>query len=251
MRGRVQRQVRREARTARPDQRLAQRLVGRVERDRPTEAPARDPDARRIDVWMRDQALERAVGIGEEHRRRDGQLVLDDALHLAAVEAVDAEDRDPHLERAHHVLVVMSPPAHRPVTGHDGRDPALRLLGPQQPAEGRLLRAAVELSQDVDELEGIRRAEGHQADAAVGEIGEKLAALDYVTLCYRRPRRLPAWPYNLFCMIHGRDRATVEALAEEAAAAAGAADCPRSVLFSTRQFKQRGARYAKCAAAGP
>ncbi|MEN8196083.1 MAG: winged helix-turn-helix transcriptional regulator [Pseudomonadota bacterium] len=88
-------------------------------------------------------------------------------------------------------------------------------------------------------------------DAAAGEIGEKLAALDYVTLCYRRPRRLPAWPYNLFCMIHGRDRATVEALAEEAAAAGGAADCPRSVLLSTRQFKQRGARYAKCAAAGP
>jgi len=88
-------------------------------------------------------------------------------------------------------------------------------------------------------------------DAAVSEIGEKLAALDYVTLCYRRPRRLPDWPYNLFCMIHGRDRATVEALAEQAAAAAGAADCPRSILFSTRQFKQRGARYAKCAAAGP
>ncbi len=87
-------------------------------------------------------------------------------------------------------------------------------------------------------------------DAAVGEIGEKLAALDYVTLCYRRPRRLPDWPYNLFCMIHGRDRKTVEALAEEAAAAAGAVDFPRSVLFSTRQFKQRGARYAKCATAG-
>jgi len=86
-------------------------------------------------------------------------------------------------------------------------------------------------------------------DSAVGEIGGKLAALDYVTLCYRRPRRLPDWPYNLFCMIHGHDRATVEALAEDAAAAAGAVDCPRSVLFSTRQFKQRGARYAKCAAA--
>lgn len=87
-------------------------------------------------------------------------------------------------------------------------------------------------------------------DDAVGEIGERLAALDYVTLCYRRPRHLPDWPYNLFCMIHGRDRVTVEALADEAAAAAGATDCPRNVLFSTRQFKQRGARYAKCAAAG-
>jgi DNA-binding Lrp family transcriptional regulator len=87
-------------------------------------------------------------------------------------------------------------------------------------------------------------------DDAVGEIGERLAALPYVTLCYRRPRRLPDWPYNLFCMIHGRDRETVEGLAREAAMAAGAADCPRTVLFSNRQFKQRGARYGNCAAAG-
>ncbi len=87
-------------------------------------------------------------------------------------------------------------------------------------------------------------------DGAVGEIARKLARLEYVTLCYRRPRRLPVWPYNLFCMIHGRDRATVEALTEQAAATAGAADFPRKILFSARQFKQRGARYAKCAAAG-
>jgi len=87
-------------------------------------------------------------------------------------------------------------------------------------------------------------------DGAVGETGKRLAALDYVTLCYRRPRRLPDWPYNLFCMIHGRDRVTVEALAEEAAGVAGVADCPHRILFSTRQFKQRGARYARCTAAG-
>ena len=35
------------------------------------------------------------------------------------------------------------------------------------------------------------------------------ASLPFVTLCYRRPRRLPDWPYNLFTMIHGRDRAQV------------------------------------------
>ena len=86
-------------------------------------------------------------------------------------------------------------------------------------------------------------------DGAVGRIGEALAALPFVTLCYRRPRRLPDWPYNLFCMIHGRDRKSVEALVEEAARAADASDCPRAVLFSTRQFKQRGARYAHCAPA--
>jgi DNA-binding Lrp family transcriptional regulator len=84
-------------------------------------------------------------------------------------------------------------------------------------------------------------------DEYVADIGRKLAALDYVTLCYRRPRCLPDWPYNLFCMIHGRDRLTVEALVEQAAASSGAGDFPRSVLFSNRRFKQRGARYAKTA----
>ena len=46
-------------------------------------------------------------------------------------------------------------------------------------------------------------------DEAVDAIGERFAAEPFVTLCYRRPRRLPDWPYNLFCMVHGRDRATV------------------------------------------
>jgi siroheme decarboxylase len=81
-------------------------------------------------------------------------------------------------------------------------------------------------------------------DARVGAAGRTLAALPFVTLCYRRPRRLPAWPYNLFCMIHGRDRAAVEALVDEASAAAGLEKLPRAVLFSRRRFKQRGARYA-------
>lgn len=81
-------------------------------------------------------------------------------------------------------------------------------------------------------------------DARIKGVGEKLAALPYITLCYRRPRRAPAWPYNLFCMIHGRDRKTVEALAEEATVAAGTSSYRRAILFSTRQFKQCGARYA-------
>src|SRR3982750_4859553 len=51
-------------------------------------------------------------------------------------------------------------------------------------------------------------------DAAVEAAGRALAAAPGVTLCYPRPRRPPAWPYNLFCMIHGRDRgAALRALA--------------------------------------
>jgi siroheme decarboxylase len=81
-------------------------------------------------------------------------------------------------------------------------------------------------------------------DALVADAGRVLAALPFVTLCYRRPRRPPAWPYNLFCMIHGRDRGTVETLVDQASATAALEDLPRAVLFSRRRFKQRGARYA-------
>ena len=81
-------------------------------------------------------------------------------------------------------------------------------------------------------------------DEQVAEAGRTLAALPFVTLCYRRPRRPPVWPYNLFCMIHGRERDQVEAQIAEAAKAARLDDIQRAVLFSRRRFKQRGARYS-------
>lgn len=95
-------------------------------------------------------------------------------------------------------------------------------------------------------------------DSEVGAIGRRLGAEPLVRLCYRRPRRLPEWPYNLFTMVHGRDRAAVLAEVERLAVCHGLTDVPRAVLFSTRRFKQRGARYAPsdptrqpgCAAAG-
>ena len=80
-------------------------------------------------------------------------------------------------------------------------------------------------------------------DERVQAAGARLGELPFISLCYRRPRRPPAWRYNLFCMIHGRDRATVMAQVEAATEAAGLADLPRDVLFSVRRFKQRGARY--------
>ncbi|MDP6787071.1 MAG: AsnC family protein [Rhodospirillales bacterium] len=82
-------------------------------------------------------------------------------------------------------------------------------------------------------------------DDHVDEVGRRVGAVDFVTLCYRRARRPPHWRYNLFSMIHGRDRATVLAQADELARLPGLADTPRDVLFSRRRFKQRGARYAR------
>ncbi len=77
-----------------------------------------------------------------------------------------------------------------------------------------------------------------EADAA----GDRLAAQPGVTLCYRRASA-PGWPYTLYCMIHGRERAAVLNLIEEATQTAGLAGRPREVLFSTRRFKQTGSRY--------
>lgn len=79
-------------------------------------------------------------------------------------------------------------------------------------------------------------------DTRVDAAGEAMAQLDFVTLCYQR-RRTPRWPYNLYCMIHGRDRETVLSQLERARVAAGIADVPQRVLFSLRRFKQCGGRY--------
>lgn len=86
-------------------------------------------------------------------------------------------------------------------------------------------------------------------DDQVGDIGLRLGLRPEVSLCYRRPRRLPDWPYNLFTMIHGQDRAQVLDSLAALAEAEGVAHLRREVLFSTRRFKQCGARYTRRQAA--
>jgi len=82
-------------------------------------------------------------------------------------------------------------------------------------------------------------------DDQVERIGALLADEACVTLCYQRPRRLPAWRYNLFCMIHGRERDSVLRRLEQIISYHGLQQIPHSVLFSGRSFKQRGAHYVK------
>lgn len=79
-------------------------------------------------------------------------------------------------------------------------------------------------------------------DDAVDARGAALACQRGVTLCYRR-ERAPGWPYNLYCMVHGRDRGAVRGLIAQAIAGAGLADHAHAVLFSRRRFKQQGACY--------
>jgi len=80
-------------------------------------------------------------------------------------------------------------------------------------------------------------------DERVGSVARAMCARPFVTLCYRRPRRGDEWPYNLFCMIHGHDRERVEAQIRQLIETCGILDVPTATLFSTRCFKQRGARY--------
>lgn len=80
------------------------------------------------------------------------------------------------------------------------------------------------------------------ADEAVAEIGARVAALDFVTHCYERPRHLPLWPYNLFAMVHGHSRDEVRHKVEEICALIGAALRAHEVLFSTRILKKTGLR---------
>jgi siroheme decarboxylase len=82
------------------------------------------------------------------------------------------------------------------------------------------------------------------ADASVAEIGAKIAALEFVTHCYERPRHPPIWPYNLFAMVHGKDRDEVREKVARIAVLAGGAARSHDVLFSTRILKKTGLRIA-------
>lgn len=79
-------------------------------------------------------------------------------------------------------------------------------------------------------------------DDRVDRLGERIGALPFVSHCYRRPRRLPEWPFNLFAMLHGSTRDEVHAKREKVAAILGDACRGSDILFSTRILKKTGLR---------
>lgn len=83
-------------------------------------------------------------------------------------------------------------------------------------------------------------------DAVVDAVGARVGALDFVTHCYRRPRRPPDWPYNLFAMVHGASREAALARVAEIVALLErdfrGACRRREVLFSTAILKKTGLR---------
>jgi hypothetical protein len=69
-----------------------------------------------------------------------------------------------------------------------------------------------------------------------------VGALPFVTHCYRRPRALPAWPYNLFAMVHGISREECAAKAEEIRLLLGDSCRVNDILYSTKILKKTGLR---------
>jgi siroheme decarboxylase len=80
-------------------------------------------------------------------------------------------------------------------------------------------------------------------DGDVDRLGERVGALPYVSHCYRRPRRLPLWRYNLFAMVHGRTRDEVATMVAEIAVVLGAAARAHEILYSTKILKKTGLRF--------
>ncbi|MDY7565231.1 AsnC family protein [Pseudomonas sp. RTC3] len=81
-------------------------------------------------------------------------------------------------------------------------------------------------------------------DGLIDEVGHRLGRVPGITLCYQRPRRLPQWRYNLFCMVHGRQRDRVKAQIQALLEKHLLSDLPHQLLFSTQVFKQCGGRFA-------
>ena len=79
-------------------------------------------------------------------------------------------------------------------------------------------------------------------DTLIDMLGQQVGDLPFVSHCYRRPRHLPDWPYNLFAMVHGKTRE--EADLQVTTIRQLLCDACRSsdVLFSQRILKKTGLR---------
>lgn len=79
-------------------------------------------------------------------------------------------------------------------------------------------------------------------DEKIKALGEQIGRLDYVSHCYQRPRHQPLWNYNLFAMVHGRDRSEVTKKVEQIANLLGENDRGHEILYSSQILKKTGLR---------
>ncbi|MFI3185288.1 MAG: AsnC family transcriptional regulator [Methylococcaceae bacterium] len=82
-------------------------------------------------------------------------------------------------------------------------------------------------------------------DEFIDELGQQVGQLDFVSHCYRRPRHLPAWPYNLFAMVHGKTQQEAEQQIQQISELLGGYNLGCDVLYSTKILKKTGFRTGK------
>jgi len=79
-------------------------------------------------------------------------------------------------------------------------------------------------------------------DDEVDEIGSLLGLQEKISLCYKRPRQMPDWPYNLFTMLHGKNQQSIVAELNHIVSENDIGQYACDILFSTKTFKHSGAR---------
>lgn len=79
-------------------------------------------------------------------------------------------------------------------------------------------------------------------DDKIAHYGELIGRLDFVSHAYQRPRHPPEWNYNLFAMVHGKDRQEVERKVDQIARLLGDDNRGHEILYSSRILKKTGLR---------
>mgnify|MGYP000053045050 CR=1 FL=1 len=83
------------------------------------------------------------------------------------------------------------------------------------------------------------------SDEAISTMGQQVGELPFVSHCYRRPRHLPWWTYNLFAMVHGTSREEVEDKARQISDLLGETCSGHTILYSSAILKKTGLRLKK------
>lgn len=80
----------------------------------------------------------------------------------------------------------------------------------------------------------------HVPEEKAEEIGYKMGSFRAVSHCYLRPT-YPDWKYNIFTMVHGRDKEECEAVLQAIEDETGITD--RITLYSTKEYKKTRVSY--------
>lgn len=108
-------------------------------------------------------------------------------------------------------------------------------------AEGRMRRFAAVLRHQKAGFKANAMGVWEVPSSDTERIGAQLAAFQAVSHCYERPPHPPAWPYNIFTMVHAR--ATEECLDILYAMSRKVGITRYDYLFSQKEYKKARVRY--------